>query len=319
MVTPDLLPPRPDMNEVVGRDDLLLLTLDTLRYDVAVEAAAAGRLPNLAAHLPEGRWQRRHAPGNFTYASHQAIFAGFLPTPAAPGPHPRLFAARFAGSETTAEGTFVFDAPDLVTALAGRGYHTVCIGGVGFFNKQGALGNVLPGLFAESHWEPGFSVASPTSFEEQVARAEQVVAGLPAHQRLFLFLNASALHQPNWFHLPGRPVRRATAGPRMRPHWNISTGTWAACSTRCVRADAVSPSSAPITAPPTGMTATPDTGWATSPCGQFPTATSFWSPPHDRYRHPPTPAVSELRLRLPAQDGLPSADTSTRARGPLGG
>ncbi|APE38392.1 metalloenzyme domain-containing protein [Nocardia mangyaensis] len=191
------------MTEVIGRDDLLLLTLDTLRYDVAVELAAAGRLPTLSAHLPEGRWQRRHAPGSFTYASHQAIFAGFLPTPAAPGPHPRLFAARFAGSETTAEGTFVFDEPDLVTALAGRGYHTVCIGGVGFFNKQGALGSVLPGLFAESHWEPEFSVASPTSFEAQVACAEQAVAALPDEQRIFLFLNASALHQPNWFHLPG--------------------------------------------------------------------------------------------------------------------
>lgn len=193
----------PDMNEVVGRDDLLLLTLDTLRYDVAVELAATGRLPNLSAHLPGGTWEQRHAPGNFTYASHQAMFAGFLPTPASPGPHPRLFAARFAGSESTAGRTFVFDAPDLVAGLAARGYRTVCVGGVGFFNKQGALGNVLPGLFQESHWEPAFSVASPTSFEAQVECAEKVVAQLPPEQRLFLFVNASALHQPNWFHLPG--------------------------------------------------------------------------------------------------------------------
>ncbi|WP_062212557.1 STM4013/SEN3800 family hydrolase [Streptomyces sp. NBRC 109706] len=191
------------MNEVVGRDDLLLLTLDTLRYDVARELTAAGRLPHLTAQLPGGVWEERHAPGNFTYASHQAIFAGFLPTPAAPGRHPRLFAGRFGGSETTASHTFVFDAPDLVTALADRGYHTVCVGGVGFFNKQGALGRVLPGLFQESHWEPEFSVTSPTSFEAQIARVEQVVAELPAERRLFLFLNVSALHQPNWFHLPG--------------------------------------------------------------------------------------------------------------------
>ncbi|MFI5720922.1 STM4013/SEN3800 family hydrolase [Nocardia sp. NPDC051750] len=191
------------MKEVVGRDDLLLLTLDTLRYDVAVEETAAGRLPNLTAVLPSGRWEERHAPGSFTYASHQAIFAGFLPTPAAPGPHPRLFAARFAGSETTAPETFVFDRPDLPTALGELGYRTVCIGGVGFFNNQGALGSVLPGLFAESHWEPEFSVASPTSFEAQVARAEQVIATMRADERLFLFLNVSALHQPNWFHLPG--------------------------------------------------------------------------------------------------------------------
>ncbi len=193
----------PDMNAVVGSHDILLVTLDTLRYDVAVDLVARGRLPHLARHLPGGRWERRHAPGSFTYASHQAMFAGFLPTPATPGPHPRLFAARFAGSETTASGTYVFDAPDLVSGLAAAGYHTACVGGVGFFNKGGALGSVLPGLFRESHWEPEFSVASPTSFEAQVARAEQVVARTPAEQPLFLFVNVSALHQPNWFHLPG--------------------------------------------------------------------------------------------------------------------
>ncbi len=194
---------QPDMNDIVGEHDILLVTLDTLRHDVAEELAAAGRIPHLARHLPGGRWEKRHAPGSFTYASHQAIFAGFLPTPAEPGPHSRLFAASFAGSETTAEGTFVYDTPDLVGGLAKAGYHTVCIGGVGFFNKQGPLGSVLPGLFQESHWEPEFGVTSPRSFENQVERAEQVVARLPADRRLFLFVNVSALHQPNWFHLPG--------------------------------------------------------------------------------------------------------------------
>ncbi len=195
--------PEPDMNTVVGDYDILLVTLDTLRHDVAAELAAEGRIPHLARHLPGGRWEERHAPGSFTYASHQAIFAGFLPTPAEPGPHPRLFAASFAGSETTAEGTFVYDTPDLVSGLAAAGYRTVCVGGVGFFNRRGPLGSVLPGLFQEAHWEEEFGVTSPHSFENQVDRVEQVVGQLPAEQRLFLFVNVSALHQPNWFHLPG--------------------------------------------------------------------------------------------------------------------
>ncbi|OKK17474.1 metalloenzyme domain-containing protein [Streptomyces sp. CB00455] len=203
------------MNEVVGRDDLLLLTLDTLRHDVAVRLAAEGRIPHLARHLPGGVWERRHAPGSFTYASHQAMFAGFLPTPAGPGPHPRLFAARFEGSETTAGRTWVFDTPDLVSGLAGAGYRTVCVGGVGFFNKRTPLGCVLPGMFQESHWEPEFGVASPTSFEAQVACAERVVAALPRDRRLFLFVNASALHQPNWFHRDGAS---ASAGDSWETH-----------------------------------------------------------------------------------------------------
>src|SRR5207244_10526608 len=110
------------------------VTLDTLRYDVAAQSCAAGRTPRLAAVLPSGAWERRHAPGNFTFAAHAAFFAGFLPTPAAPGKHPRLFALRFPGSETTAEETAVFDAPDIVAGFRSRGYHTLCVGGVGFFD-----------------------------------------------------------------------------------------------------------------------------------------------------------------------------------------
>jgi hypothetical protein len=205
----------PDMNAIVGTHDLLLVTLDTLRYDVAAELAAAGRLPNLAKALPDGAWERRHTPGSFTFAAHAAFLAGFLPTPAEPGPHPRLFAARFGGSTTTTARTWVFDAPNLPEGLARAGYHTVCVGGVGFFNGRDALGQVLPSMFAESHWDPELGVTSPVSFEAQVARAEQVVGELDPDRRLFLLVNVSALHQPNWFHLPGAT---AQDGDDLRTH-----------------------------------------------------------------------------------------------------
>lgn len=205
-----------DFSRRVGLDDLLFVTLDTLRYDVAVELAAAGRTPNLVRALPAGRWERRHSPGSFTYAAHHAFFAGFLPTPAAPaepgdpagdggraGRQQRLFAARFPGSETTGERTWVFDAPDLVTALRDVGYHTVCVGGVGFFNLASPLGRVLPGLFTESHWRPEFGVTSPGCFEAQLDQVASVIAGLPRDVPLFVFLNVAALHQPNRHYLPG--------------------------------------------------------------------------------------------------------------------
>jgi hypothetical protein len=188
---------------LVGTHNILFITLDTLRYDVAVEALRVGRTPNLAALLPESGWEARHTPGSFTYAAHQAFFAGFLPTPIAPGRHPRLFAARFAGSETTAEQTFVFDAPDIVTGLAAEGYHTICIGGVGFFNKQNPLSNVLPGLFAESYWSPELGVTHPNSAANQIRCAIDALERVPAERRVFLFINVSALHQPNCIFLPG--------------------------------------------------------------------------------------------------------------------
>ncbi|MDQ5854318.1 MAG: STM4013/SEN3800 family hydrolase [Chloroflexota bacterium] len=189
--------------ELIGTHDVLFVTLDTLRYDVARDALAAGHTPNLQAVLPEGRWEERHSPGNFTYAAHHAFFAGFLPAPSTPGPHPRLFAARFPGSETTTPRTYVFDAPDIVTGLREQGYHTVCIGGVGFFNKQSPLSRVLPGLFAESHWDPSLGVTSPNSTERQVQLATKILGRLPGEQRVFLFVNISALHQPNCIFLPG--------------------------------------------------------------------------------------------------------------------
>jgi hypothetical protein len=190
-------------NELIGSHDVLFVTLDALRYDVARGALREGRTPNLAAVLPGGAWQERHSPGNFTYAAHQAFFAGFLPTPVTPGKHARLFALRFEGSETIGPHTCVFDAPDIVSGLAGRGYHTACVGGVGFFNKQGALGSVLPGLFAESHWGPELGVTEPRSTENQVALAERMLAALPRSRRIFLFVNVSAIHQPNRFYLEG--------------------------------------------------------------------------------------------------------------------
>jgi hypothetical protein len=189
----------PDMHDIVGSHDIVLLTLDTLRYDAAQAQFHAGRLPNLARHLPKGGWELRHTPGTFTYAAHAAFFAGFLPTPARPGPHARLFALRFAGSETTDPRTFVFDdADNVVQGLALHGYRTICLGGVGFFNLRNPLGSVLPNLFAEAYWNREFSVTAPDSTACQVALACQRLSSADlAGQRLFLFINISAIHQPN--------------------------------------------------------------------------------------------------------------------------
>jgi hypothetical protein len=198
-----------NMNDIVGSHDLLFVTLDTLRHDVAAELLEAGRLPNLARVLPRdeaGRahWEERHSPGSFTFAAHAAFFAGFLPTPLGAGPHPRLFAARFGGSESTAADTWVYEGrPTFVEGLADAGYHTVCIGGVGFFNPESALGSVLPSLFAEAHWSAATGVAAPDAFEAQIELARETVAGLAPERRLFLFVNVPALHQPNWFYLDG--------------------------------------------------------------------------------------------------------------------
>jgi len=190
------------MQQIVGTCDIVFVTLDTLRFDVATDAMARGQTPFLQRLLPDG-WEQRHSPGSFTFAAHQAFFAGFLPTPVGPGPHPRRFAARFPGSETTTEETYVFEEDNIAAGLAAVGYRTICVGGVGFFNKLSALGRVLPNLFQESHWSPQLGVTEKRSTEFQIDVATKALQQVPADQRVFLFLNVSALHQPNSLYVDG--------------------------------------------------------------------------------------------------------------------
>lgn len=190
-------------HQLVETHNIALITLDTLRYDVAQEELCAGRTPNLATLLPNHQWEERHSPGSFTYAAHHAFFAGFLPTPARPGRHPRLFAAQFAGSETSTPETCILNAPDIITGLREEyGFYTICIGGVGFFNQKTPLGSVLPGLFEEAHWNESLGVTDPNSTANQFHLAAERLAAIPSSQRVFLFINISALHQPNRFYLP---------------------------------------------------------------------------------------------------------------------
>src|SRR4051812_24128091 len=90
-----------DLHPVVGSANVLFVTLDCLRFDVAARALGTGRTPNLAAVLPAPGWERRETPGTFTLPAHLAFFAGFLPTPPDRPDQPRLFALEFDGSLTT--------------------------------------------------------------------------------------------------------------------------------------------------------------------------------------------------------------------------
>ena len=185
----------------LGSHDVFFLTIDSLRYDVAEQAMAMGRTPILKQALLG--WDRRHSPGSFTYAAHQAFFAGFLPTPADPArrDEPRIFAARFVGSQTTGPQTLEFNTPDIVSGFAEAGYRTICIGGTGFFNKRTPLGRTLPALFHESWWSPEMGVTNIRSQEKQVAKACERLTANP--DPVFLFMNLSACHKPHHGYLQG--------------------------------------------------------------------------------------------------------------------
>lgn len=190
-------------NQLIGQCDVLMTTFDTLRHNTAMLAMSEGLTPNLHKLLPNGVWEERHSPASFTFPAHQAFFAGFLPTPVTGEKTERLFSAAFIGSETTGDNTCVFETPDIVSGLRSRGYRTICIGGVGFFNKQTPLGCVLPDLFCESHWSPDLGVTCRDSAANQVNLACERIAAADDDQRLFVFTNWSATHQPNCIYVEG--------------------------------------------------------------------------------------------------------------------
>ena len=160
-----------DMNQVVGTHDILMLCFDTLRYDVSKEEEEAGRTPVLNSH--GGEWEKRHAPGNFTYR---------IPP---------------AGSYPFTEATFV-------QSLANVGYETICIGGVNFFSKRNELGRVFPGYFTKSYWLPTFGCTAPDSTEKQIDFALKKLENYPEDKRIFMYINFSAIHYPNCHYVEGK-------------------------------------------------------------------------------------------------------------------
>jgi hypothetical protein len=192
------------MHDVVGKANILFVTLDCLRYDVAQRCLLDGRTPILARLLPEGGWEARETPGTFTLAAHLAFFHGFLPTPTGPGQHPRLFALEFEGSLTTAPTTFVFSGvKNIIAGFHQHGYHSFCVGGVGFFNKKTPLGHVLPGFFGDSVWEPSLGVVAKTSTAAQLRAGLRWLEAIHPREKVLLFVNISATHPPHAHYLEG--------------------------------------------------------------------------------------------------------------------
>ena len=193
-----------DMNRVVGRAHILFICLDALRYDVALEQQEKGGTPVLNSY---GAWRRCQAPGSFTYPSHQAMFAGFLPVDeGVSGMQDRetLFFSEDTGLGRKAPaGAFTFHEATWIQGLEREGYDTYCIGGVSFFDKRTDLGRVLPSCFRHSDWHPSFGCRVPDSPENQVNAALRRLEQAGNGQKLMMYINFTALHYPCHYYVPG--------------------------------------------------------------------------------------------------------------------
>ena len=196
--------PSVNMNEVVGKQDILMVCLDTLRYDAAVEEERQDGTPVLNRY---GTWEKCQAPGNFTYPSHHAMFAGFLPC--------RYDAKNVADRELlffpcsiglgnrVPKGAYGFCGSTIMEGLEKDGYDTWCVGGVAFFDKRSEIGKVFPGYFQKSYWNPSFACPIKDSTKNQVDFLLKKVKMAEKEKPIFLYLNVDAIHYPNYFYLEG--------------------------------------------------------------------------------------------------------------------
>ena len=193
-----------DMNQVVGSHDILFICIDTLRYDVAYKEQEEQGTPVLNRY---GVWRKCQAPGNFTYPSHQAMFAGFFPIDEGitdMKKREKLFFSPDIGMGRVApEGAFRFKGPNIIKGLEQEGYETYCIGGVSFFDKRTDIGKVMPSYFKHSYWKPAFGCKVKESATYQMDFALERLKKIPGPQRVMMYINISALHYPNYFYVPG--------------------------------------------------------------------------------------------------------------------
>ena len=193
-----------DMTQIVGKSSILWICLDSLRYDVAMEEEQAGGTPYLNQY---GTWQKRQAPGNFTYPSHQAMFAGFFPVESDVTEMKQreklFFAEDVERGRKTPEGAFHFQGSNWVQGLEQEGYKTYCIGGLSFFDGRSQLGKVMPGYFQKHYWTPAFGCKVKDSARHQVDTALRLLKKQDENEKIFLYINVSALHYPCYMYLEG--------------------------------------------------------------------------------------------------------------------
>lgn len=191
-----------DMNKIVGEKDIVFICIDSLRYDVAKCEQDEGRTPNINKY---GTWQMRHAPGNYTFPSHAAMFIGNLPSPVEPIPlyeRERLFVAKENMNLAKLHPySFVFEGDSFIRGLEYVGYDTVCVGGVGFFNKRTPINSILPSYFKESYWYTKFACHIKESFEHQISFISRHIARKDLDKRLFYYINIDSVHYPNSFYM----------------------------------------------------------------------------------------------------------------------
>jgi hypothetical protein len=197
-------------------DNIIMITFDSLRYDVALAARTLrlnefllnNRLPYRSEKMPKysefPQWCRAYAHGTYTLPSHISMLVpGIMPCsndPAELPPYTRHtrvpFRVYFAGPhQKQADIAIPENMESLPQHLAMQGYETHCVGGVGWFNPERRTTISLTCLFQYYHYRQEFSELNEGSFLEQIRYVESLQL-CDKRKPIFLLWNIAATHYP---------------------------------------------------------------------------------------------------------------------------
>lgn len=182
---------------IVGTYNILLITLDSSRYDTAVSA----RMPflNSVATL-----RRAETTATFTLPSHISLFSGALPL-LVDGNHEYLPGIKQIWRSANARrvggliGT-IFTGKTIMEYYRRNGYQVIGAGGVSFFARS--EDNILPQLFPDFiHFEGararnGLRALPRAQSAFPLANISRIIRRLDLDRPFFLFVNSPETHIP---------------------------------------------------------------------------------------------------------------------------
>ncbi len=188
------------------RENIAIITLDSLRYDAAV-AADTPFIHRLMRDCQENftGWVKVGANATYTLPAHLSLFhAGILPcdnTAGVPPPYNRtrlkVFRATLSWERKPESVVFPTpEAPNIVKGFSRLGYRTLAIGGVHWFDtRYETSGPIWKSYFDEFHWHRDFDEFTVDAFERQLALACPLLSKRD-DRPLFFFLNIASTHMP---------------------------------------------------------------------------------------------------------------------------
>lgn len=172
-------------------ESVLFITIDSCRFDTFMSAT----VPNMKAL---GKLHKTNAPGNFTYASHMAMFMGFTPGNAKlaePWVNPKyakIFRMTQGGILGKAKEHFLLEGRNIIDGFKRKGYRTLGAAAVNWFNPATETAKALIGDFDQFYFAP-----NTWSLDLQLNWLAERLNG--ADQPVFAFLNIGETHVPYYF------------------------------------------------------------------------------------------------------------------------